>query len=202
MNRNTSKGFTLIELLITVAVFVVLVGLGVPSFVSAIKNTKLTGDFTPLISALYLARSEAVKRSSSLTVCARASDNSCGDDWNNGWLVFTDNIQGAAGGVAGKVDANDAVLSVSPPLDGRSLEAAGSLAPNTNSVSNTAARDFITYSSTGGNNWSGGTFVMCDDRGEEHALTVNLAITGDIRKGRTKGGDIPVDVLGIDITCP
>jgi len=201
MNRNTSRGFTLIELLVTVAVFSVLVGLGVPSFVSAMKNARLNADYSQLIGALYLARSEAVKRSSSITVCARATDNSCGDDWNQGWLVFTDNIQGAPGATSGKIDASDEILSISPALDERTLTANGSLAPNSNSVSNTQLRRFVTYASTGGNNWSGGTFVMCDDRGEEHAVTTNLALTGDIRKGRAKDGEIPVDVLGRDVEC-
>jgi len=205
MNRNTSKGFTLIELLITVAVFSILVGLGVPSFVAAMKNSRLNSDYSQLIGALYLARSEAVKRSATITVCARATDNSCRtnleDGWNNGWLVFIDNTQGAAAGNPGQVDASDEILSISPPLDGREVTASGSPEHLVNSINNTTDRTFITYRSTGGNNWSGGTFVMCDDRGDEHAVTANIALTGDIRKGRTKSGEIPVDVLGTEISC-
>ena len=204
MNRNRSKGFTLIELLITLAVFLVLVGLGVPSFMSAIKNSKLNADYSQLIGALYLARSEAVKRSGSVTVCARKTDNSCGDDWNNGWLVFTDNTQGAPGtvGVAGTVDGTDEILSISPPLDGRKLSAKGTSFRNPSSAGNAVDQTEIIYSSTGGSSWSGGTFVMCDDRGEKHAVTTNLALTGDIQKGRSRNGDIPTDVYGLDVECP
>jgi len=171
---------------------------------SAIKNSKLNADYSQLIGALYLARSEAVKRSGSVTVCARQTDNSCGDDWNNGWLVFTDNTQGAPGtvGTAGTVDGTDEILSISPPLDGRRLSAKGTLSPNPSSAGNAIDQTEITYSSTGGSSWSGGTFVMCDDRGKEHAVTTNLALTGDIRKGRSKNGDIPVDVYGLDVECP
>lgn len=204
MNRNRSKGFTLIELLITIAVFLVLVGLGVPSFMSAIKNSKLNRDYSQLIGSLYLARSEAVKRSGTVTVCARETDDSCGTDWNNGWLVFTDNTQGEPGtvGEAGTVDGTDVILSISPPLDGRRLSAKGTSFPNPSSAGSSTTQSEIIYSSTGGSSWSGGTFVMCDDRGEEHAVTTNLALTGDIRKGRTRNGAIPVDVHGINVECP
>ena len=106
MRMFPQKGFTLIELLVSLAVLMVLVGLGVPSFVSAMKNSKLNEDYSLLVGSLYLARSEAVKRSSNVTVCARATDTSCGDNWDNGWLVFSDNTANGSGS-AGVVDTDD-----------------------------------------------------------------------------------------------
>lgn len=84
------KGFTLIELLITIAVFVIVIGFAAPSFQSIIQNNRtinLTNDF---IYSLNLARSEAIKRGSSVSICpaSNQSFNSCGNNWNQGWLIF------------------------------------------------------------------------------------------------------------------
>lgn len=202
MLRSKSTGFSLIELLITVAVLLVLVGFGVPSFISAIKDSRVDSIISRTIGSLYLARSEAVKRSSSVTVCARATDTSCGSDWNNGWIVFVDNTQGGAAGTAGQLDANDEVLQTTEPLDKTDLSVTGSLAQDASSASNSETRDFIRYRPSGRNSWSGGTFALCDDRGVEHARVLHLVLTGDIRKGRTKNDETPEDVHGTAIVCP
>lgn len=195
-----TRGFTLIELLISLAVFMVLVGLGVPSFVSAMKNSRLNGDYSQLVGALYLARSEAVKQSSNVTVCARSTDTSCGTGWKNGWLVFTDNAGGA--GTVGEFDGDDEMLKIVAPLDGRDVVANASLAADPSSSSNSAPREFVRYNPRGGNNWSGGTFVVCDDRLEPHALALHVVLTGDIRKGRSDDDQVVNDVYGVPVVCP
>ncbi len=201
MRTLPQKGFTLIELLVSLAVLMILVGLGVPSFVSAMKNSKLNADYSQLVGALYLARSEAVKRSSNITVCARATDTSCGNDWNNGWLVFSDNTSGGIG-AAGVVDMDDEIFNIVPPLDGRDVTTLATVSPNPSSAANSSPQVFVRYNPRGGNNWSGGTFIVCDDRGEESALALHLVLTGDIRKGRSATDGIIEDVHGIPVVCP
>ena len=68
MERKLNQGFTLIELLVAVAVCGILLGIGVPSFADAIKESRISSQYNTLVGSLYLARSEAVKGSSEVTV--------------------------------------------------------------------------------------------------------------------------------------
>lgn len=93
MKRN--HGFTLIELMITLIVMGVVIFIAVPNFADLIRNNRITTSSNELVIAMQIARSEAVKRSDEVTVCARASDGSqtCSGDantWAQGWLVWHD----------------------------------------------------------------------------------------------------------------
>jgi type IV fimbrial biogenesis protein FimT len=78
---NRQRGFTLIELIVALLVLAVLISLAAPSFRTIIQNNRLATGTNGLVSALNLARSEAVKRGGTITVVA-ASTN-----WNNGWTI-------------------------------------------------------------------------------------------------------------------
>ncbi|MCU7806520.1 MAG: GspH/FimT family pseudopilin [Candidatus Thiodiazotropha sp. (ex Semelilucina semeliformis)] len=89
------SGMTLIELMVTLAVGILILSIGVPSFMSMMSSNQAAGYSNDLVSALRLARSEAVKRSIVVSVCSRnktpgsvACDPGAG--WAYGWLVFTD----------------------------------------------------------------------------------------------------------------
>jgi type IV fimbrial biogenesis protein FimT len=88
------KGFTLVELLITIVVISILLATGVPSFMQAIKNNRVTAQANSLVVSTQMARNEAVKRGVSTIICAANADmDACsgsGDDWSNGWIVFSD----------------------------------------------------------------------------------------------------------------
>ncbi len=202
MKRQSQSGFTLIELIIAMAIALILLGLGVPSFFSAVKNSKIGASNTDLVSALYLARSEATKRSGRVSVCARQSDASCGSDWNNGWILFTDNSVGSSAGTEGVIDGDDEVLRIYEPLENLAVEVKATPGHLPSSTSNAQALNHIQYRSDGSTSWSTGTFLMCDDRGEEFARTTNIVLTGDIRKGRKDNGSKPRDINGAELTCP
>lgn len=105
-----THGFTLIELMVTIAVLAIILGIAVPSFTDQIRNNQSLTFGEEFAAALNLARSEAVKRSGFVSICASANDQvSCGNDWTNGWLVFVDS---AADGSAapGIDDANNDIL--------------------------------------------------------------------------------------------
>jgi type IV fimbrial biogenesis protein FimT len=70
-NMKNRLGFTLIELLITIVVLAVLLTLAAPSFRDVIQNNRVTAQANELVSALHLARAEAVKRGQNAQVRVR-----------------------------------------------------------------------------------------------------------------------------------
>ena len=89
---KNQNGLTLIEMMITLAVAIVLVAVGIPAFRSITANNRAVAQSNALVTALNLARGEAVKRGAPVTVC-RAVDDACDDDsndWASGWVVFDD----------------------------------------------------------------------------------------------------------------
>lgn len=113
-------GFTLIELLVTLTIAAILLAIGVPAFNSSIASARASDGANSLLAALELARSEAVRRGVTVSVCrVTATDpTACNNaaagsflagDWASGWMVFADT---AAGGTAGVFDAG-------PPADER-----------------------------------------------------------------------------------
>lgn len=119
-SRTSARGFTLLELMTAITVMAVLLGIGVPAFTSIIRNSQIAAESSNLLSALTLARSEAMKRGVRVSVCAATDDlEACAGaaDWSNGWIVFEDDF-----GTAGVVDASDVVLQIwGAPANGVAL---------------------------------------------------------------------------------
>ena len=67
-HNKKSKGFTLTEMMITVAVMGIGMGLAAPSLSNFMKNNRMTAVSNKLVSAIILARNEAVTRRSTVTV--------------------------------------------------------------------------------------------------------------------------------------
>lgn len=90
-SSSSLAAFTLVEIIVVLIMLTILVTLAIPSFQSMIKNNQSVSLTNELVSALNLTRSEAIKRGLSVSICA-ASDSSlttCGTNWENGWLIFT-----------------------------------------------------------------------------------------------------------------
>lgn len=83
-------GFTLIELMVTLIVAVVLLTVAIPSFRGTIQNNRATTIANSLLGALNLARSEAVKRNATVTLCASSNGSSCttSTNWATGWVML------------------------------------------------------------------------------------------------------------------
>lgn len=79
----TSKGLTLIELMIGLAVFSVLLTIGIPSFNNIIQNSRLTTQTNELLGSLMAARSEALKRNATVVVGLTSTH------WTEGWQLKT-----------------------------------------------------------------------------------------------------------------
>lgn len=181
--RNQPKyktGFTLIELMVTIAIVAIVLGIAIPSFSSTIASNRLTTSANELVTALNLARSEAVKRGASVTV-RKVDDNSftnlgASANWENGWDVFTDADSD------GNYEAGDVLIRTYAPLQ-------SSYTLRGNNFSN-----FIRFTSSGQSN-TNGSFVICensDGNGLPEANTSRLIIVnsvGRVRMGLDANGD-------------
>lgn len=88
-------GFTLIELIVAIAIASVLLGLAVPSFRGMIESAQRRQAATDFYSSLARARSEAIARNRSVSICVRdltaTTTPSCASNdnrWQNGWIVY------------------------------------------------------------------------------------------------------------------
>ena len=89
--KKAHTGFTLIELLIALTIGGLLLGLAVPSFTNMMRNNRLTTEANNLVTAFNIARSQAIHRRGTITVCPSTNQTSCtGDSWDDGWIVLVD----------------------------------------------------------------------------------------------------------------
>jgi type IV fimbrial biogenesis protein FimT len=125
MKSPQNDGFTLIELMVTVALVAVIVTIAAPSYQQFIIDSRMTSQTNDFLTHLQFARSEAVKRNTTVTMCKSANSTACAGSgtWAQGWIVFTDD---AATGV---VPGTDAILRVHGPLsDASTLVGQGAVA--------------------------------------------------------------------------
>jgi type IV fimbrial biogenesis protein FimT len=83
---------TMIELLITVVVMAILMAIAVPSFRNASLGSQLSAAANNLLASVQLARSEAIKRNTAVTLCASADGATCAASggWEQGWITVID----------------------------------------------------------------------------------------------------------------
>lgn len=115
-----SAGVTLVELLVTLAVLAIVLALGAPQLGSFLTNRAVVAHTSLFASDLRFARSEALKRGQTVTLCAAATitppacTNAPGDaGFANGWIVFADP------NANGTIDDTDTVLRIQQPVTDR-----------------------------------------------------------------------------------
>jgi type IV fimbrial biogenesis protein FimT len=155
--KRKQAGFTLQELLIGIAIFLILAGAGVPSFINYARNGSRDNTTTDLFADMYYARSEAIKRKTKVYLCRSANPNAtppaCGgtaQDWSTGWMVFADkNSNGVYD------NGTDPLLKVGTPANNR-----------IHIKSNAKANAMIAYNTDGSldTNFATAVFAICDDR--------------------------------------
>ena len=154
---KSSAGFTLIELMVTVSLVAIVTSIAVPSFRTMTANNRITTETNGLVTAIRLARSEAVKRNTRIVLCRSAdpaaATPTCGgtaNTWTTGWLLFT----GSDGNNTYQA-GTDTLIRVGGP-------SRGGIQIRTNSTSD----NNLEINANGSTNESGGTaaFAICDDR--------------------------------------
>ena len=120
--RSKVRGFTLVELAVTLAVAAILLALATPSFAELLRRNRLAAANNELVTALNVARAEALRRGRPVSICASADQRSCAGnaDWGTGWVVFEDNVTTGAPGApaAQSADYDVRMISVSPAMEG------------------------------------------------------------------------------------
>ncbi len=111
--QRFNHGFTLIELMMTVVLLGILVNMVMPLGKLA-ESFKLDYFNQRIYSSAVLARSEAIKRSSTVSICRSTNGTSCqnGSDWSDGWVVFV-NPNGN-----NSIDAGEDVIRFYAPFGG------------------------------------------------------------------------------------
>lgn len=103
-----ASGFSLIELVTVLAVATILVGVALPNFREFTRRSNVTEINNSLVTAINLARAEAVKRGRQVAVVSTSG----GSDWSTGWTVIADD--NSNGNFA---DSSDSKLQARAALD-------------------------------------------------------------------------------------
>jgi len=171
MNRKQT-GFTLVELMITLLIAAILLSQAVPSFLTMLQNSRITTQANDYVTSLNVARSEAVKRGSRITVCKSTNNTTCiaSGGWQQGWIIFVDADNDAV------VDNGEEVLRAHGPFEpGNTLVGTG----NTANYISFIGSGFSQLTNGGVQN---GELVMCDNRGfGSNARAIILSASGAVR---------------------
>lgn len=147
---HSARGSTLIELMITIAIAAILLAIGIPSMRDMIHQNRLSGNVNEFVAANMLARTEAIKRGSPITLCravnAESGSDACSTaagDWSTGWVVkWVDPASGTAT-VLARQKALPAGTTVTSTLDSITYTGMGqpALAATTDSTGFTFSND-------------------------------------------------------------
>lgn len=177
-NPMRNKGLTFIELMITLAIAAILFATAAPSLRSSIQENRMVTQINELQASLSLARSEAIKRNASVTVCPRRDDGNCHGSWKNGWIVFVDD------NANGSIDGAE-ILRVHGAISSDNIL--------------TFSQSYVSYANTGlAEVGFSETFKLCDARGAENAKGLiigrsgrpRLAIDSDLNGVREDGDQV------------
>jgi type IV fimbrial biogenesis protein FimT len=172
---DAAAGWTLLEMLVCLLVIGIVAGWGVPTFGTVSRNADQTSRVNLFIQAVYLARSEAIKRNGVVSLCPTADGTLCqpAADWRSGWLVFVNEDRDSPA----MRDPGEEVLHVYEAWDGGHI------------LSNRSTLSFRAFGQVGVT----ATVAFCDDRGAAAAKAVIISQTGRprISTRSASGGPLP-----------
>ena len=92
MNSARAAGHSLYELLMTLALFALLIGVGVPSLSGMVAHHRLRTDVDALFHAIHHARKASIVRRRVMSICPTLDGATCGgrDAWSAGWMMYVD----------------------------------------------------------------------------------------------------------------
>lgn len=143
LRKHAVHGFTLVECVVGMTILCVLHSIAVPWTVTFADSMRLTSQVNVYLSALHLARGEAIKRNSIMTVCKSADGLTCteGGGWQQGWIIFHDPNHNAARDLA------EAIVHRSSALPAHFLL-----------VGNSNVAKYVSFDATGSTRLASGAF--------------------------------------------
>ncbi len=144
------------------AVVSVMIASAAPNMIDFVLNNRTATQINEFQASLSLARNEAIKRNSNITVCQSSNGADCSGNWQNGWIVFVDTD------IDGTVDDGEKILRVHGEI------------PAGNTLASSQSR--VIYAKNGiARSGSNGTFIFCDSRGADSSKGVVLGPSGRAR---------------------
>jgi len=162
------SGFTLYELLTTMTVVSVMTAAAIPLLQSLIAKERQNTAMNAFIAALYLTRSEALKRRERIVLCPSRNGENCdgtgsgGTIWHEGYLVFVD------ANASRDRDAEEEIVHVVGKYRGLR-------------IASSSGRDHVTYLPSGLARGTNATFRFCVERDVVPARSLVLSNTGRVR---------------------
>ncbi|WP_066016223.1 GspH/FimT family pseudopilin [Endozoicomonas atrinae] len=157
-------GVSLIELLVSLSVAAILIAASVPSMKDLIVNNRIDNVADELYGSLMLARSEAIKRQRTVSLCSTVDDLTCDESnsgWHHGWLIFTD-------------ESDDGLLNDSDQLIRRVTE-------QSELISILWNRGYSLSFNSRGQTTQAGTFQVCDQESSSDSQAIIISMTGRLR---------------------
>ena len=87
---GSANGFTLLELMVTLAILAIILTIATASFIPQINASQTRATSDSLRASIAQARSESITRGGNVRVCGSLDGASCGNDFNNGWMIYHD----------------------------------------------------------------------------------------------------------------
>lgn len=169
-----------------IAITAILLALAVPNFTDFIQNRRITSAVNELYESIQMARSEAIKRGTTVVMCRTGDPNDLADtsdedpvcganlypsgdanaakEWGVGWLVYALPVGNEAAG--SYVKGTDTLLAVG-------------LGSGVDITSDADAQTFLAFFGDGSLNSASPTrFAVCDQRGSAHGRMITVPTRG------------------------
>lgn len=184
---RTARGVTLIELMVVVAILAIVIGLAAPYLGNFFVSNRLDSSFNTALSALSLARAEAIRRGQPVTIASLSG----GQNWSTGWTVCVD--------PGTSTNGNPFVPTGTCPSSAPVIARGNALNSALTLYSDATLAGYVTFDSGGrsvrtNGTFVGGTFVICHGTqlvSGSTAMSRAIAISsaGRIRRAFDTGSD-------------
>ena len=199
--RKLGRGFTLMELMVVLVLAAVILAIGAPNFSEFRRNNRMTSVANEFLGAIQAARSEAIKRQISASVCPSDNpedeDATCTNGPFRGWIAFVDEDGNCLRDTS---NPDELVVRTGHRID---VEASHPLTPvSTGNCVSFAASGFLQTVATRD---TATHTLFCDERGNKGLGSSNLSAARGLAITPTGRAWITRDVAEIDswpVDCP
>jgi len=173
-HNRSQRGLTLPELVVTLSVMSTLAVSGISSLQHFIQENRMAAQVNQFVTALHLARSEAVKHGLRVVLCPSSDGYNCGNsrEWVNGWILFASEDR--------EHDMNELLLQTGSPVS-----------PGIR-MNSSNYRKRIVYQPDGSSPGTNSSFTFCDNRKRVKPRVICLSNTGRPRLTWTRCDGKPI----------